>query len=114
MLGFLEMLDDYDQRKVARYEKDGLIIDTCKVTDSRQPFETAIQYPDYRNGGWVIVEMYDTKKAAIAGHKRWVSEMTTALPDELVDVSSSDMAELVDTMTPEEDNSWRHFPRRII
>jgi hypothetical protein len=89
------MLNNYEQRKVARDELEDTIIDTVLVTDSLQPYETAISHAKYNNGDWIVVEMYDTKEEANLGHDRWVKIMTNDnLPDELVDVSSCEIAQL--------------------
>ncbi len=90
------MMDNYEQRKVARFDgENGLCIDTAAVTDSRQPYETGIQHPNYKSGGWVIVEMYDFKEEAQKGHDKWVKTMTAeTLPKTLKDVSSCDLVEL--------------------
>ncbi len=84
MFSFLNDLDDYEERKVARYEKDDLMVDTARVSDGVKPFETAIEHPNYNGGEMVIVENYDTIKQAKSGHKKWVELMTSfPLPTEL-------------------------------
>lgn len=96
MFGFLKetIANTYDKRKVARYEKDGVFVDTCAVTDSKQPYETAISHPNYNNDKLVIVEMYDTIEEAKKGHEEWVKRMTAKeLPKSLKDVSTSDVVE---------------------
>ena len=76
-------------RGVARFEQDGLFVDTCAISDSEQPYETAVGHPLYNSGELIIVEMYDTREDAAAGHVRWVETMTaTELPTYLRDVSS--------------------------
>ncbi len=47
MLEFLQMAGTYKERKVACYEKKGICIDTCRVTDSKKPYETGITHPRY-------------------------------------------------------------------
>jgi hypothetical protein len=97
MFDFLAMMDNYEERKVERYEKGGLIIDTCSVTDSTQPYETGICHPKYNDGEWVIVEQYDTEEDARLGHAKWVKKMTSKrLPKTLNDVSESGIASLCD------------------
>jgi len=92
---FLSMMGNYEQRKVAHYEKDDLIIDTCAVTDSDEPYETGIEYPKYNNGEWVIVEMYNSKEEAEKGHQKWIEKMTGKNPPkELKDVSTAGIAKL--------------------
>ena len=87
--GFLNMLNNYEYRKVDRFNGDNFTIDTCAVFDSDQPYETGIKHPLYNDGKWVIVEMYENKEAAQEGHNRWVTIMTSGnLPSELKDVST--------------------------
>jgi hypothetical protein len=84
-LSMLAMIDDHDERVVDRYEGDDLVVDTCAVTDSSRAFETGIKSPRYHDGSWVIVESYDTKEDAQAGHDKWVGLMTQSPPDYLVE-----------------------------
>jgi len=96
MFDFLSMAYDYKDRKVDRFEGENFTIDTCAVTDSDQPFETGIVHPKYNNNEWVIVEMYNSKKEAQEGHRKWVKKMTeNILPDELFDVSTSTIKKLL-------------------
>ena len=106
MFNFLNMLDDYEDRKVARYpEEENFLVDTCRVTDSKQPYETAVQHPRYNRGEIVIVQLYDTKEQALEGHEKWVKAMTTEpLPQALIDVSTSGIAELCDVFSGDD---WR-------
>jgi hypothetical protein len=109
MFNFFDMLNTYEQRKVDHTEVDALTIDTCAVNDSRQPYETAVSHPEYDHGSWIIVEMYSDKDSAQKGHLRWVEKMTTDLPDQLVDVSTSEISLAVDE---HEDPQWRIFKRK--
>jgi len=93
MLDFFNMADNYEDRKVARFDGSDFIIDTCAVTDSDQPYETGVQHPKYNDGEWVIVEMYEDVDAARVGHDKWVVTMTNdPLPNQLIDVSTSEIA----------------------
>jgi hypothetical protein len=96
IFSFLGDFDNYDERAVARDEiSDGLMIDTCSVSDGSQPYETAVMHPEYNDGKWVIVEAYDTKKAAKEGHKRWKATMTAEkLPEALIDCQNAHIAKL--------------------
>ena len=95
MFDFLSMAGNYAERKVSHYEKNGLIVDTCAVTDSDKPFETAIQHKKYNDNKWIIVELYITKAKSKIGHKKWCQKMTSKkLPSELKDVSTSTIAKL--------------------
>ena len=116
MFGFLRMLGNYDERKVEHFEDGDLIVDTCAVPDSVDPFETAVQHPLYNENKWVIVETYSDKEAAIVGHKKWVSIMTgNILPRELKDVSSAEIAKLCDVFDdPDSDDNWRKNKAIII
>ena len=96
MYDFLSMADNYDSRAVARYEKKNLIIDTCAVTDSDEPYETGIKHCKYNCNAWVIVEMYNTKKDAQKGHQKWIKKMTSKnLPKTLKDVSTCTIKKLM-------------------
>lgn len=100
LFDFFSMANNYEERKVDRFQKDGVIIDTCAVTDSDQPYETGISHPQYNGGNWVIVELYSDKEKAQEGHKKWVEKMTSEnLPDELEDVSTAEIAEFRTTST---------------
>jgi len=104
MFDFMNMMDNYKDRKVANYSKEGLTIDTCAVSDSSKAYETAVEHPLYNNGRWVVVELYDTKKEAKAGHSKWVKIMTKKkLPTSLKDVSTANITKLVDAV----DTKWR-------
>jgi len=90
------MKNNYEERKIDRYEKDEITIDTCAVTDSDEPYETGIKHPKYKDGEWVIVEMYNSKEEAETGHNKWVKIMTSDnLPEELVDVSTCTVVKLL-------------------
>ena len=108
MFEFLNMINNYEERKVARFEEGDLIIDTCLVTDSMRPYETAVQHPSYNRGDWIIVEGYESIEEAQTGHDRWVKIMTSQeLPKELVDVSTFVMAKMLDNL----DDRWRSFKK---
>ncbi len=70
LLDFFGMSSTYKERKVVHYEQGDVFVDTCRVTDSDQPFETAVGHPKYNKGQLVIVEMYDTIEAAKLGYKQ--------------------------------------------
>lgn len=92
MFGFFDMLDNYEERKVDRFEKDDLIISTANVTDSSKPYETAVAHPSYKNGNFLVVELYDTIEKAKEGHNQWVDKMTSdELPESLKDVGTCDV-----------------------
>lgn len=94
LFGFMGMADDYEQRKVARYDGEHLQVSTAAVNDSDKPYETAVQHDDY-DRNMIVVESYDTREAALEGHKRWVTRMTTEpLPEKLVENGESGIAQL--------------------
>lgn len=96
--GFFSMMDDYDTRNVDNYSDGFMTIDTSAATDTDRPFETGIQHPQFNDGKWVIVEYYDTREDAQVGHNKWVYKMTHELPDMLVDVSTCEIALLIDAI----------------
>ena len=88
MFGF-GMVGSYKERVVANTELDnGAVIDTARVTDSHEPFETGITHPDYNDNRWIIVELYPDRLTAEAGHVKWC-EVMKSLPDALEDVSTA-------------------------
>ncbi len=93
MFNILGMMDNHAERLVACYEGDTCTVDTCLVTDSSQPYETGIQSTHYNDNKWIIVEQYDDRESAQAGHDRWVKKMTTGSPATLTDVSTCEIAE---------------------
>lgn len=109
MLGLLDFMfaPDYEERKIARFEEGDLIVDTCFVTDSDKPCETAIQHPEYNKGKWIIVESYDNEVEARIAHEQWVKIMTgETLPDILLDKGLSGAARLSDVFRS---YNWRVF-----
>jgi len=109
-MDFISMWGNYEERKVDRFEKEGLLIDTCAVNDSDKPFETAISHPMFNDGKLVVVELYDTKEQAQKGHNKWVKIMTKKkLPKSLKDVSTAEVAKLCDAIGGDK---WRNIKRR--
>lgn len=106
MFNFLSMAGNYEQRKVAHTDLgDGAWVDTAAVNDAAQPYETAVQHPRYNDGKMVIVEMYESKTDANAGHERWVATMTAdELPASLKDVGTSEVSLFIDALS---DKKWR-------
>lgn len=94
MFDFL-FADDYENRKVDRYEVGDLFIDTASVNDGQKDYETAVEHPDYHDGKMIIVEAYDTKEEAQVGHNKRVKIMTTEpLPDIISDCGNSQIQQL--------------------
>ena len=98
LFDFLSMADDREERKIANTEINGATIDTCAVTDSNNPYETAISHPNYRNGHWIVVQEYNSKEEAKLGHSEWVEKFTDKLPEEVVDVSTCEIAQFVNSL----------------
>jgi hypothetical protein len=99
--------EEQNNRRVDHFEKDKLVIDTCLVTDSEKPYETAVSHPQFNKGKWIIVETYNTKEESQVGHLKWVEKMTQdLLPTELTDVSMAEIAKLMDVFVG---NNWREF-----
>jgi hypothetical protein len=92
MFGFLDMIGNYEQRKVANTKVGGANIDTAAVSDSTHPYETGIFHPQYNKGKCIVVELYDTKELSKVGHAKWVKLFSgKKLPDHLTDVSEHDL-----------------------
>lgn len=107
-MGLFDFLlaDDYESRKVGRFDAAWGFVSTAYVNDAEQPYETAVKHKNYNNGKMVIVQTYDTKENAKSGHVHWVEVMTgEALPERLVDRGTSGISQLVDAFSG--DNEWR-------
>lgn len=92
-------MDSHDERVVDHYEVGKLVIDTAAVNDGAKLYETGICHLDYNHRNWVIVEAYNTKKEAQAGHKRWIAKMTTEpLPEALIDCKNAKITSFADKM----------------
>jgi hypothetical protein len=110
MFDFFSMMDNYEDRKVARYDADWGFISTAFVTDADLDYETAVRHRDYNDGQLVIVEAYATREEAQAGHERWVATMSAnELPESLRDNGRAGIAQLCDAFSGDED--WREFKR---
>jgi hypothetical protein len=110
MFSFFNMCNNYKDRKVARFENEDLMIDTCSVTDGKQQYETAVQHYQYNNNDMVIVQAYDTKEEALKGHNEWVQLMTSdKLPEYLRDCGNSEISQFIEEAF---DDSAMIFPRK--
>lgn len=84
------MANNYDDRKVGRFEEGRVLVSTAEVCDGDKPFETAVRHPEYNGGDYIIVEAYDTRTLAETGHAAWVERMTSdALPHSLTDCNNA-------------------------
>ena len=106
MFEFLEDIGNYDERVVSNNEYVWGEIDTCRVSDGRRPYETAVKHEDY-GARWIIVEAYDDVEEARLGHERWVRTMTKAPSEELVDCLNSGVAQVFDAL-----GGVQRFPRK--
>lgn len=88
---------NYNERCVGKHEADSLLVSTVRVSDGNKPFETAVGHPDYNDGKLIIVEAYDAKGEAEAGHARWIEKMSAeVLPDVLQDCQNAGIAGWLD------------------
>ncbi len=102
MFDFINDMGNYADRKVGRDDFDWGFISTARVSDGREPFETAVEHTDYNGGKMVIVACYPTKKAAKEGHAEWKEKMTAKrLPKSLTDCSNSQLQQLCDALSQE-------------
>lgn len=109
LFDFMNMFYNYDTRAVARYEDGDLVVDTCSVSDSEKHYETAILHPEYNDNNFIIVAEYDTLEDAKRGHSIWTEIMTyNPLPEQIVDVSTANVAKLEDMVNPD----WRRYERK--
>lgn len=72
MFDFLDMLGNYNDRKVARFDSDEFSIDTAYVTDREHPYETAIAHKKFHAGDWIILGWRDTKEEAQKYHDEMI------------------------------------------
>ena len=100
----------YTDRVIGRHDgESGFFVSTAAVNDGAHPYETAVKHRDYDDGKMVIVEAYDDRKDAEAGHERWVETMTAdELPPELRDCLNAEIAQVCGALDPE----GMVFPRR--
>lgn len=90
MFSFLDMMGNYENRRVDRYTSDDLIVSTAEVNDGSRPYETAVKHPLYNDNKFIVVEAYDDKNDAQKGHDKWVKIMTSdKLPPMLEDCTSA-------------------------
>lgn len=81
---------------VGRHDTVDLFISTARVSDGSKPYETAIRSVLYdMDGSMCIVEAYNTKEDAKAGHEKWLEIMTNGpWPDELVDCQNARISQM--------------------
>jgi quinol monooxygenase YgiN len=103
MFDFMSMTGNYENRKVSRFELGKLIVDTCSVTDTGHPYETAVAHPQFNDNKWIVVEQYDSREDAVKGHNKWVETMTSRdkFPHTLKDVCTSTVCEMLRAINPD-------------
>lgn len=69
---------NHQERLVKNDTINGIEFDTCFAYDTGC-YETGIVDKRYHDC-WIIVEEYDTKKEALAGHKKWIKKLTIGKP----------------------------------
>jgi hypothetical protein len=89
------LYEDHKKRLVEYTSINGAEIDTCRVYDSKLPYETGIRHQAYNDGHWVIVEAYNTKEDAIKGHQRWVKLLYNKLPENIVGIDHTEIGEIM-------------------
>jgi hypothetical protein len=104
MFGFLQDMGNYETRKVGNDKFDWGFVSTCRVSDGRKPYETAVEHNRYvradgKRDEMCIVENYDTREEAEKGHAKWVAAMTGKdLPATLTDCCNSEVAEMLEAV----------------
>ncbi len=99
MFDFFLDANNHEERLVDRYEESNVFVDTCAVSDSTRPYETAVAHPAYNGNKIIIVEEYDTKEDAQKGHDKWVKIITAKkLPRIIEDVSTSGVVEFAKSL----------------
>lgn len=95
ILESLPMIDTYEERKVDLYNFPNEVgyISTVRVTDGRLPYETAVCHKEYTGeAGIAVVEAYETRAKAKAGHKRWVKLMLEKPPKSIKEINNCEWA----------------------
>lgn len=96
MFDFFLDAGNYEERRVGKYDQDGLFVSTARCSDGMKPYETAVAHAEYNDGDMVIVENYNTCDEAEAGHSKWVETMKANPPDKLVDCQNAAVSQLLD------------------
>ena len=77
LVKIVDSANDYDERKIDRTEfrvgEVEVLVSTCFVADSLDPYETAICFGE----SFKVVETYRNPVVAKEGHDRWVSFIQT-------------------------------------
>ena len=84
-MDLVDMIFNYEERKVQRDECENFTLDTCEVYDRTWIYETAVSHKNYNNGKWIILEGTNTKEAALEAHKKWLKGFIEGVDYRLVD-----------------------------
>jgi len=100
VFGFLNMANNYEFRKVGRWESDDgeYFVSTVMVSDGEFDYETAIKHPDYNNGEIVIVDKYNTKEEALAGHSKWLDHVNIGPMPNKIGVVNCFLSEIAESL----------------
>ena len=86
MFEWLDMIGNYEQRKVANFKNDIFEIDTAYVTDRTQPYETAIRHKNFNYNNWIVLGWSSTKEQAQEDHDKWIERfLNSPYPEKITD-----------------------------
>lgn len=98
----LAMVGNYESRSVGYWcsELDkSCMLSTALVTDGVKPFESAMAHPSYNGGQIIILEAYDTKEQAQAGHEKYLAiAKADGWPDEITERNNSEVGLLLESL----------------
>ena len=72
LFGISTMSGNYEERAVARDEKEDFTLDTVLVTDRLWTYETAVQHKDFNDNDWIILDGCNDKEEALVIHNKWL------------------------------------------
>ena len=87
VLNFFSTLSDFDNGREMFTDKIGDTTVDTNCTPDTGLWETGIERLSIE-GNWVIVEQYEDRDHAVAGHKKWVGLMTEYPDFPLKDIDS--------------------------
>lgn len=85
MFIWLDMIGNYDERKVKRDDAEMFSLDTATVTDREQMYETAVSHKQFNDSSWIILGWADTEDEAVKFHDEWLEKLNNGV-DTLTDV----------------------------
>ena len=94
MLEFLNMLSNYNERKVARFEdkEKNITVSAAEVCDSEFKYEVAVKDRRYNNGSFFVVFSTDNRSVAEKEAKVWFDRMKNNPPAEIIEDGQSEIA----------------------